>query len=331
MQKQGFYLALISLMLGSIFHCSPGTQEEKTAGPSELVQPRNWWENLPRPIYAELKRIETAQDWYEVYQLTDDTWAIYEPYQFEEAVSYLLIGTEKAILIDTGTGIGDLRETVEPLTELPLAVVNTHTHWDHIGDNAQFQEIACHSHPECIAKLESGVDKGKLVAAVSGNAIWKGLPPEFDLDAWEIPPVSPTLLLEDGDIIDLGERKLEVIHTPGHSPGSICLLDPRNRLLFTGDVFFPGPLYAYPEDVDIQAYIASITKLVKRLDEYDILCSGHNDPWVKSEVIPRVERAFAEIMEGGGEFQEDEDLRRYRFQGFDILIRADQISGENLK
>ena len=89
----------------------------------------------------------------------------------------------------------------------------------------------------------------------------------------------------------------------------------KNRLLFTGDTFFPGPLYAYPEDVDIDLYRESIDLLEKRLEEYDFLCSGHNDPWVKSEVIPRVADAF----------KQDGDLRRYYFEGFDILIRIDMI------
>jgi glyoxylase-like metal-dependent hydrolase (beta-lactamase superfamily II) len=138
--------------------------------------------------------------------------------------------------------------------------------------------------------------------------------------------VEPDILLEDGDLIDLGGgRELEVIYTPGHSPGSICLLDKSNRLLFTGDTFFPGPLYAYPDDVDIPLYRASIDLLKERLDEYDILCSGHNDPWVKSEVIPRVAAAFNDIMEGKGSYKQDGNLRRYTFEGFDILIRTDMI------
>lgn len=311
------------------FHCSSKSKQEAPPVQSELVQPKNWWESLPRPVYASLERVETEQEWFEVYKLTDDTWALYEPYQFEEAISYLLIGAHRAVVLDTGTGIGDLLKTVQELTDLSLSVINTHTHWDHIGDNAQFQEIACHSHPECIAKLQQGVERSKLEAAIGGNSIWKGLPEGFDPNTWQIPPVTPTELLENGDLIDLGDRILEVIFTPGHSPGSICLLDQKNRLLFTGDVFFPGPLYAYPEDVDIQEYIASITKLKERLDEYDILCSGHNDPWVKSDVIPRVAQAFAAIMEGSGKFQEDKGLRRYRFQGFDILIRSDQIPADS--
>lgn len=314
---------LMALMIP--FGCSSQSEPEDSQETANLVQPAKWWEALPRPIYSSLEKIPTDQDWFEVYKITANTWALYEPYQFEEAISYLVAGTESAVVIDTGTGIGDLKGTIEKLTDLPVSVVNTHTHWDHIGDNAQFEEIACYDDPECIGKLLSGVDKQKLLNAVSGDSIWKSLPQGFDPETWEIPPVKPTSLLHDGDIIDLGERTLEVIFTPGHSPGSICLLDKKHRLLFTGDVFFPGPLYAHPEDVDIDAYIASIDKMNSRLHEYDILCAGHNDPWVKSEVIPRVAEAFSTVLSGKGEYQESKGIRRYYFDGFDILIRTDQV------
>ena len=321
---------LLILFIGLFFFaCSSSLdQEESQAAPgtqSALVQPAKWWETLPRPIYASLEKIETAQTWFEVYKLRENTYAFYEPYQFEEAISYLVIGTKEAVIIDTGTGIGDLKGTAQNLTDLPLSVVNTHTHWDHIGDNYHFDKIACFDHQECIRKLQMGVDKKKMHNAISGDSIWSPLPEGFDPETWVIPPVEPTLLLKDGDVIDLGERPLEVIYTPGHSPGSICLLDVNNRLLFTGDTFFPGPLYAYPEDVNIDEYMASIEKLKSRVGEYDFLLAGHNDPWVKSEVILRVSAAFKTVMAGHGEFKEDNGLRRYFFDGFDILIRTDMI------
>ena len=187
------------------------------------------------------------------------------------------------------------------------------------------KNLAWCKNADCINKLHSGADNKSLQGSISGDSLWKPLPNGFDPAKWEIPPSAPTTLLEDNNIIDLGDRTLEVIYTPGHSPGSICLLDKKNRVLFTGDTFFPGPLYAYPEDVNIDDYISSVEKLKNRLDEYDYLCSGHNDPWVKSEIISRVAKAFQEIMEGKGEYKEDKGIRRYYFDGFDILIRSDMI------
>ncbi|NIM91942.1 MAG: MBL fold metallo-hydrolase [Candidatus Aminicenantes bacterium] len=316
----GLILALLVLI-----SCVTEKKQSDTEKTSELIQPQKWWEKLPRPVYTTLEKVEIGQEWFEVYKLFEATYAIYEPYQFEEAISYLVIGNDKAVVIDTGTGIGDLKQVVSKLNSHPVSVVNTHGHWDHIGNNHQFKEIACYNDSACLDRLRSGMNNDSLQRSVTGDSLWKPLPEGFDPATWEIPPVTPTALLEEGDTIELGRRSLEVIHTPGHSPGSMCLLDKKNRILFTGDTFFPGPLYAYPEDVDIKDYLASIDKLEERLNEYDHLCSGHNDPWVKSEVIPRVAAAFREIMAGRDEYNEDQGIRRYYFDGFDILVRADMI------
>jgi glyoxylase-like metal-dependent hydrolase (beta-lactamase superfamily II) len=318
-------LILVLPIFLMLVQCSVEKKEDVEEPRSELIQPGKWWEKLPRPVYAKLEKVETGQTWFEVYKLLDDTFAIYEPFQFEEAISYLVIGKDKAVVIDTGTGIGNLKQVVSELTHMPISVVNTHGHWDHIGNNYQFEEIACFNNDYCIGRLRSRVENSSLQSSITGDSIWKPLPEGFDATVWEIPPVEPTTLLEEGALIDLGDRTLEVIHTPGHSPGSICLLDKKNRILFTGDTFFPGPLYAYPDDVDIEAYIASVEKMKSRIDEYDYLCSGHNDPWVKGEVISRVSDAFQEIMAGKGKYNEDKGIRRYYYEGFDILIRADMI------
>lgn len=317
--------SLLGLILIHNWACSSKDKQEMEEKRSEIIQPSKWWEKLPRPIYARLEKVKISQKWFEVYRLTPDTYAIYEPYQFEEAISYLLIGEEKAVVIDTGTGIGNLKQVIQELTDLSVSVVNTHTPWDHIGNNHQFDEITCFNNAACIEKLRRGMDKASLQGSITGDSLWKPLPEDFDSEAWQIPAVEPTSVLEDGDLIDLGGRSLEVIYTPGHSPGSICLLDKKNRILFTGDTFFPGPLYAFGSDVKIADYQVSIDRLKTRLDEYDYLCSGHNDPWVKSEVIPRVAEAFRKIMAGEGEYKEDEGIRRYFFKGFDILIRPDMI------
>jgi len=226
-----FIMAVASLAL---VQCTPKSEPPSSSQRSELIQPTKWWEKLPRPVYANLEKIEISQAWFEVYKLTSDTYAIYEPYQFEEALSYLVLGEERAVVIDTGTGIGNLKQTIKELTDLPVSVVNTHTHWDHIGSNYQFEEVVCFNNPECIEKMRIGKDNESLQGSITGDSVWKPLPEDFNPTSWTIPSVEPTELLEDGDFIDLGKRTLEVIHTPGHSPGSICFLDKKHRILFTG-------------------------------------------------------------------------------------------------
>jgi glyoxylase-like metal-dependent hydrolase (beta-lactamase superfamily II) len=298
------------------------TSKQKKA---DLVQPEKWWSVHPRPVYAKLEKVGTYQEWFDVYKLTEGTYAIYEPNQFEEAISYLVLGEKRAIIIDTGTGIGNIKEVVEELTDLPVSVVLTHEHYDHVAAAYRWNEIVMYDNADAIKVLKAGRDNASLQKYVAGDYLWKPLPRGFDPKTWTVPSMEPTKLVHEGDIIDLGRRPLEVIYTPGHSPGQMCLLDKTHRILFTGDHFFPGPLYAHARDVNIDDYIASNEKLVNRIDEFDVLCSGHNDPWVKSEVLKRVSNAFETIFTGKGRYDENEGLRRYYFEGFDVLIRTDQI------
>ena len=314
---------LISILLISIMLFSCSSKEKQT----NLVQPNKWWSVHPRPIYATLEHVGTFQNWFEVYKLTEGTYAIYEPYQFEEAICFVVEGRDRAALIDAGTGIGNLKQVVDELTDLPIFVVLTHERYDHVAGAYHYDEIIMYDNPAAIKALAAGRSNASLQRYIAADYIWKKpLPVGFDPATWVIPSMEPTSLVREGDIIDLGGRSLEVIYTPGHCPGQMCLLDKKHRLLFTGDHFFPGPLYAYGGDVNIDDYIASNKKLCARLGEFDYLCSGHNDPYVKSDVLLKVSDAFDTILAGGGEFSEDDTgLRRYRFDGFDILIRADMI------
>lgn len=326
------------LLLGILPGCS---KEEMPAGDqstadaaatatdraSELVQPRNWWDILPRPVYATLENVGEFQGWFQVYRLPDGTFAIYEGYQFEEALMYLVVGSERAVLVDTGTGIGKLEEVVAALTDLPVEVINTHEHYDHAGSNYRFENTAALDDAAALKRLADGRTAESMMRYKTDEYVIRPYPDGFDVAAWHIPSHTPTRLLHDGDIIDLGGRSLEVIHIPGHSPGSIALLDRDSRVLFTGDHFFPGPLYCHADDVEIEKYVASNKKLADMIDQYDHVLSGHNDPWVDSEVIPRVSDAFETIFSGGGEFAEDSHgLRRYKFDGFDVLMTADMVA-----
>lgn len=294
---------------------------------SNLVQPAEWWSVHPRPVYASLNKVGTYQNWFDVYELGQGTYAIYEPNQFEEAICYLVEGEDRAVLIDAGTGVGDITQVTSQLTDLPVSVVLTHEHYDHVGQAYRFDEIAALDNSAGLTVLHAGRDNASLQRYLTDEYLWKPLPEGFDPDTWTIPSMVPTDLFHDGDVLDLGGRELEVIYTPGHSPGSVCLLDRANRMLWTGDLFFPGPLYAFGPDVELDVYVESIDRIAELIDEYDYVLSGHNDPWVPSDVIPRVGDAFRTIFDGGGEYSEDDELRRYRFDGFDIIVQAAAATG----
>ena len=227
---------------------------EKT---SELVQPDKWWTVHPRPIYSKLEKVGTFQSWFDVYKLMEGTFAIYEPNQFEEAMSFLVLGKKRGVLIDTGNGIGNIKKVVSELTDLPVSIVLTHAHYDHVAGAHRFENITMYDNADAIKVLKAGRDNASLQKYLTKDYLWKPLPKGFNPKTWTIPSMEPRSLVQDGDTIDLGERVLEVIYTPGHSPGSMCLLDKKNRILFTGDHFFPGPLYAHAPDVNIYDYIES--------------------------------------------------------------------------
>jgi len=96
---------------------------------------------LPRAAYAAFEKHEISNDWFEVYEVGPDIWAIYEPFQWQEVISYLIVGTDKALLFDTGNGLGDIKAIVDQLTDKPITVLNSHSHFDHIGGNYQFDNI----------------------------------------------------------------------------------------------------------------------------------------------------------------------------------------------
>ena len=93
----------------------------------------NFCDRLPRAAYGEFQKDNVSTDWFEVYEVEADIWAIYEPFQWQEVVSYLIVGTDTALLFDTGNGIDDIKAIVDQLTEKPILVLNSHSHFEHIG------------------------------------------------------------------------------------------------------------------------------------------------------------------------------------------------------
>src|ERR1700741_5318401 len=103
--------------------------------------PADWCKALPRPEYRSLERVFVHEPWFEVYKIQAGVFAIYEPHQAEETISYLIVGTKQAVLFDTGMGIGDIHSLVSRMTSRPIVVLNSHTHNDHVGGNWQFPFI----------------------------------------------------------------------------------------------------------------------------------------------------------------------------------------------
>ena len=182
-----------------------------------IVTQTDWRKAPPRKIYSTLQRLDSTQPWFEVYRIEPDVYVFYESGQYEEAISYLVVGQRKAALVDTGCGIGTVKTLAEEFTQLPIMVANTHSHYDHVAQNYMFDEVALFDTPSAREVARNGYGKEEMSGLLAEDMLRKPLPDDFDADSYHVPPFTVTSWLKDGDIIDLGERKLEVIHTPGHS------------------------------------------------------------------------------------------------------------------
>ncbi|ODN43277.1 MBL fold metallo-hydrolase [Piscirickettsia litoralis] len=188
---------------------------------------------------------------------------------------YLVIGTTSAALIDTGMGIGDLHQFIRKLTALPIQVLNTHYHWDHVGGNHQFNQCAIHHLEAELLNKTPSLDYSLLRKSLSQLKKRQQLPDYTDPDRYKIYPYEAKTLLNDNDVISLGHRNLHAIHTPGHSPGHLCFLDDQTGCLFTGDTAYMGPIYSCFSLADPEAYYKSCQRL-NRLKTVQAICPGHN-------------------------------------------------------
>ena len=263
-----------------------------------------------------------AVSWFDIKPIAPGVTALMELGHIEEVISYLVVGQARAALIDTGFAIGDQQAEVRKLTTLPILVVNTHAHSDHRGENYKYADIAIHAREA--ADLEKLLTPEYMARMAAPHMFTRPLPPGFWPSQWQIFPSKATRILNEGDRIELGGRTLEVIHTPGHSPGSISLLDRAQRLLFSGDFYYPGPLYAHVASANLDDYFAAAQKLVAYENAVDWLLPAHNATPMPASELGKMARAFASIRAGAaqGAPQGDGRVMRYDFGTFAILTKG---------
>lgn len=264
-------------------------------------------------------------DWFQVTKVAQDVHAILEPNHAEEVISYLILGRERAVLLDTGMGIGDIHRLVREMTDKPITVVNSHYHWDHVGDNHRFGRIAIHTSEAHL--LEQDAPEETLREAMRAENFWGPAPPHFDPRSYRILPSKADQLLEGEDLLELGGRRLQVLHTPGHSPGSICLWNQEEGLLFTGDTVYAGPLYVQLGDSDFPTYRESMTRLAGLTSDMRLILPGHNWTPLEPAILEEMAEGFEQIAAGTADYWLIESqwglLRRYEFTQFSVLLPAE--------
>ncbi len=283
---------------------------------------QRWCDALPRPAYASLERVPVPDPWFEVYRVSPGVFAIYEPYQFQEVISYLIVGSERAILFDTGMGIGRIHAVVNELTRLPLRVVNSHTHFDHVGGNADFDTVLGMDTSFTRHSAE-GLPHEAVQGEVAPEALCRALPEGVGAETYRIRPFKISGLLKDGDQLDLGDRTLEVLSVPGHTPDAIALVDRAAGLLWTGDTFYEGPIWLFVPETDFGAYAASVERLAQLVPHLRLLLPAHNTPVTEPRRLEQLRAAVAAIRAGAAKSHpEPEDRVEYEFEGFSLLLGA---------
>lgn len=186
----------------------------------------------------------------------------------------LFEGKDRAMLVDTGFGTLPVKDIVSELTKLPVFVVNTHTDMDHTGGNREFDRI--YMHP---AEMDCYVARGGA----------------FEKDADGQEKIRP---LWEGAVIDLGFWKFEVILTPGHTPGSIMLLDREKRLLISGDTIQAGDIYMFGPGRNLPAFRATLDRMDGMKGLFDTIWPSHGPCPLSPEIIPKLAEGAKALAEG---------------------------------
>jgi glyoxylase-like metal-dependent hydrolase (beta-lactamase superfamily II) len=281
----------------------------------------DWCHQLPRPQYKTLERVPSPDDWFEVYRVAPGVFAIYEPHQFEEAISFLILGEKRAALFDTGMGIGDIKHVVQSLTSLPVVVLNSHTHNDHVGDNWEFSEI--YGMDTDFTRLNAKGSSADAQAELVPGSVCGQLPAAFDAKSYSTRPFHISKWMHDGDTIDLGDRVLQVISTPGHTPDAICLLDRKNGLLFTGDTFYDAPIWLYRPETNLEGYVRSVERISALAPQLKLLLPSHNVPIADPSRLPKLLVAIQMVRAGAVQPVSVGDGKvHYSVNGFVFLMAA---------
>ncbi|HWK65142.1 MAG TPA: MBL fold metallo-hydrolase [Rhizobiaceae bacterium] len=230
--------------------------------------------------------------WYETLRMADGVTLVHEPWikPFFRCNIWHVRGRDRDLLFDSGLGHVSLSRHVALVSERKLVCVASHTHFDHIGCHHEFPDRCVHAAEAHI--LADPRNEWTLADRYATEEMFDGLPRGWDTSRYRIEPAAAGRILHDGDLIDLGDRAFEVIHTPGHSPGGIALFEQKTGMLLSGDIIYDGPLIddAYHSVVD--DYVATLERI--RVIQPSIVHGGH----FPSFGATRYQQIIAEYLAG---------------------------------
>jgi hydroxyacylglutathione hydrolase len=246
------------------------------------------------PAPAKIAKGRMVDDYFSVEDLGHGTFSIGEPRYYQQNYAYLIVGENRALLFDSGTGTRDMAPVVRSLTRLPLTVMVSHLHFDHLGGIKSFAHVAMIDLPETRADVRGGIFR-------PGRYEYSGF-----VDGLAAPEVKIAEWYKPGDSIDLGGRKLTVLSTPGHTPSSAALYDAAAGRLFIGDYIYPTTLYAFLPGASLSAYHQTAQNLLASLPSSTILWTAHccrageglAAPWLTMKDLQDLDHALMAVKDG---------------------------------
>jgi glyoxylase-like metal-dependent hydrolase (beta-lactamase superfamily II) len=286
----------------------------------------SWCDAPPMPVLATLKAAGVEDDWFKVYSVAPGVFAITEPRQLEGVNSFLIVGSQRAILFDSGLGVARIGDLVKKLTLLPVTVLSSHTHFDHVGGNREFQDVRNIDDPYSAASARGEISEELRAYAkdtLAEDRVCGSLPAGVTSRDYVIPTWHIAAHVRDGERLDLGDRTVEVLRTPGHTPDSLCLLDAANGLLFTGDTYYSGEVFLWAPETVVTDYTASIARLVRLAPGLKRLLPAHGPPVADPMQLLELQKALQDIEAGTVRSETTASGRRlFKFVHFSILMNG---------
>lgn len=248
-----------------------------------------------------MTQLQLAGNWYERRAISDGVTLIYEPHVHPllRCNIWFIRGRDTDLLIDTGLGLASLKDAIEDLTDKPVTALATHIHFDHVGCLHEFPHRLIH---ECEAPRMDPYTDGSFLRMPPGfedyvtqgdksgfdDLLINAAPSaDFDVDQYAIQPTTITRTLAEGDIVDLGNRSFEILHLPGHSPGSIGLWEAASGTFFSGDALYDGTLLDDLPDSDVPDYIHTM-KRIRQLP-VSVVHGGHEPSFGHGRMLELVD------------------------------------------
>jgi glyoxylase-like metal-dependent hydrolase (beta-lactamase superfamily II) len=247
--------------------------------------------------------VHVAERWFDHETLDDGVVRITEPHvdPFLRANIYLVRGNERDLLVDAGLGLASLRQQLTDVFERPVVAVATHRHFDHVGGLHEFDEVVVHrADADAVARADGFASlrfedypPEELSGYQAPTSLLTSIPRTgFDLEAYRVEPVTPTRVVEDGDVLDLGDRRLAVLHLPGHTPGEIGLWEEETGMLFSGDcVYESGVLLDGLPESNIADYVLSMRRLLDV--PVRVVHGGHDESFGRERLLELIDAYLA--------------------------------------